>query len=228
MSNSLTIKLTSKELLKKTTFSIGLLVFTSLYTIVDSIFVSNFVNTDALAALNIAFPLITITTAIGFMFSSGGGAWIAIKLGEKKIEQASKDFSLIVSFAVAILILISTIVLLNLDAIVRALGAKDSSLFEYARDYLSIVILTSPLFILQIIYQQVLFIDNKGKLAFNLVVISGVANMIFDYIFIVKFGWGIKGLHGELQWAISYGQYMEQSILLRIKEVFILQDLQSI
>lgn len=211
MSNSLTIKLSSKELLKRTTFSIGLLVFTSLYTIVDSIFVSNFVNTDALAALNIAFPLITLTNAIGFMFSSGGCAWISIKLGEKKVEQASKDFSLIVGFAFATLILISALILLNLDAIVRALGAKNYSLFEYARDYLSIVILTSPFFILQIIYQQVLFIDNKGKLAFNLVIISGVANIIFDYIFIVKFGWGIKGAAwgtamGYFIWAI-YGTF---------------------
>ena len=208
MSESLTIKLTKKDLLMKTIFSIGLLVFTSLYTIVDSLFISNYVNTTALAALNLAFPLIVITNAFAFMFSTGGCAWVSIKLGEGKKEQAIKDFSLIVAFAFVFAILLVIIIEVFLNPIVLILGATKET-FNYTKDYLKIVIFMSPFFVLQVIYQMFLFVDNKGKLAFRLVIISGLVNIIFDYIFIRFFNMGVKGAAwgtalGYLVWAV-YG-----------------------
>jgi putative MATE family efflux protein len=208
MTNSLTIKLTSMDLFKKTFFSMGLLVFTSLYTIVDSLFISNYVNTNALAALNLAFPLIILTNAFAFMFSTGGSTWVSIKLGEKEEKQASKDFSLIVLFAFLVSILLAIIIEIYLDPIVHILGATRET-FTYTKQYLRIVILTSPIFILQIIFQGFMFVDNKGRLAFRLVVISGVANIVFDYIFIKIFKMGISGAAwgtaiGYLVWGV-YG-----------------------
>jgi putative MATE family efflux protein len=210
MSDSLTIKLTTKDLFKKTIFSIGLLVFTSLYTIVDSLFISNYINTNALAALNLAFPLITLTSAFAFMFSTGGCAWVSIKLGEREEEKASKDFSLIVVFSFVVSIVLALILELYLDPIVHFLGATEET-FNYTKQYLRITVLTSPIFILQILYQGFLFVDNKGKLAFRLVFISGVVNVIFDYIFIKIFGMGIRGAAwgtalGYLVWGV-YGTY---------------------
>jgi putative MATE family efflux protein len=210
MPNSLTIKLTTKDLLKKTSFSIGLLIFTSLYTIVDSLFISNYVNTNALAALNLAFPLITITSAFGFMFATGGSSWVSIKLGEKKEKQASKDFSLIVAFSFVVSIIIAAIIELYLTPIVHLLGATDET-FNYTRQYLGIIIFMSPIFVLQILYQLFLFVNNKGKIAFRLVVLSGLVNVLFDYLFMKVFGMGIKGAAwgtslGYLVWGV-YGTY---------------------
>lgn len=192
MDNSLIIKLTQKDLLKKTSFSIGLIVFISLYTIVDSLFISNFINTEALASLNLGFPLITITNAFAFMFSTGSSAWISIKLGAGEKKQASKDFSLITLCAFILLIIIATIINFNLNSIVNLLGATKDT-FDYTKDYLKIIMGMSPFFFLQVIYQSILFVDDNGKLAFKMVVFSGLTNIVFDYIFIVVLNMGIKG-----------------------------------
>ena len=193
MGEKLSIELNTTSLLKKTIFSIGLLIFTSLYTIVDSIFVSHFINTTALASINLAFPLFCLLGAFNFMISSGGNAWVSIRLGEGEKEKAKKDFSLIIYFGLALSIVLMLITIPNINFIVRILGANTNELFNYTKDYLIILLLFSPLFLIQVLFQGFLFVDGNGKLALFLTVLSGIANIIFDYLFIVVFDMGIQG-----------------------------------
>ena len=169
------------------------MVFTSFYTVVDSLFITNFVSTTALAAINIGFPIIILLTAIGFMISSGGMAWVSIKLGEGKKEKAIKDFSLIIYFGFFIIVILVAIILPFIDPLIRILGAKDAILFKYTKDYLFLLLIMSPAFILQILFQNFLLVAGKGKLALGLTLSSGVANIVFDYLFIVVLKMGIVG-----------------------------------
>lgn len=193
MSNVLTIKLNSKELLKKVFPSMVLMVIISMYTLIDSLFVSNFVGTSALASLNLAFPLITLISAFGFMLSTGGMAWVAIKIGAGKREKAIKDFSFIVYFGIIATIIIVMLILPFLDILVKLLGAKDLVLFNYTKTYLFWILIFSPFFILQILFQSFLFVDGNGKLAVFLTILSGLTNIFMDYVFIVLLDLGIQG-----------------------------------
>jgi len=169
------------------------MVFTSFYTVVDSLFITNFVGTTALAAINIGFPIIIFLSAIGFMISSGGMAWVSIKLGEGKKEKAIRDFSLIIYFGFFITIVFVAIVLPFINQLIRMLGAKEEVLFKFTKDYLVLLLLMSPAFILQILFQNFLLVAGKGKLALALTISSGLANIIFDYLFIVVLKMGIVG-----------------------------------
>jgi len=193
MDTSLKIKLSSKNLLLKIWTSVGLMIFTSLYTIVDSLFVSNYINTTALAGINIAFPLITLIDAFIFMMASGGVAWVSIKIGAGEKEKANHDFSLIVYFGLFITIFFVCLALPSLDSLVKFLGAKDPELFGYTKDYLLLILLLDPFFMLQIIFQQFLFVEGKGKFALILTLSSGLTNIFFDYLFIVVLNLGIQG-----------------------------------
>jgi putative MATE family efflux protein len=193
MNDKLTIDLNAKALLSKTIFSIGLLIFTSLYTIVDSIFVSNYINTTALAAINISLPITSVLGAFYFMISSGGNAWVSIRLGMGDKDRANRDFSLIIYFGVLVAVLLELIILPNIDFIVKSLGAQSGDLYTYTKDYLFILTLFTPLFLLQIIFQGFLFVEGNGKLALILTVICGLANVLFDYLFIAILDLGIVG-----------------------------------
>ena len=169
------------------------MVFTSFYTVVDSLFITNFVSTTALAAINISFPIISLLTALGFMLSSGGMAWVSIKLGEGKKDKAIKDFSLIIYFGFFVIAVLVAIILPFIDPLIRMLGAKDAVLFKYTKDYLVLLLIMSPVFILQILFQNFLLVAGKGKLALVLTISSGLANIVFDYLFIVVLKMGIVG-----------------------------------
>lgn len=166
--------------------------FMSLYTIVDGAFVSRFVGTDALSAVNIAYPYINFVLGISIMLGTGGCALVMKKVGEGKNDEAKKDFSLIVSFALIFSIILCFLSMIFIEQILKLLGTTDS-LYQYTKDYLFFAIIFVTPTILKFIVEQFLVAINKSKTALFLSVSGGILNIILDYVFIVLLDFGIKG-----------------------------------
>lgn len=165
--------------------------FMSLYTIVDGAFVSRFVGTDALSAVNIAYPYINFVLGISIMLCAGGCALVMKKVGEGKNDEAKKDFSLIISFALIFSIILCFLSMIFIEQILKLLGTTDS-LYQYAKDYLFFMIIFVIPTILKFIVEQFLVAINKSKTALFLSVSGGILNIILDYVFIVLLDFGIK------------------------------------
>lgn len=134
MENSIAKNFTLPSLIGFTLPTIMMLVFIATYTIVDGIFISRFVGTAALSAINIVFPLINILTGIGIMLGAGGSAIIGRRLGEGKAEEARRDFTLIALFAIGTGVLLSLLCTIFISPLSRFLGA-DAHLLPYCVDY---------------------------------------------------------------------------------------------
>lgn len=172
--------------------SILMMIFLSLYTMLDGAFVSRFVNTDALSAINIVYPYVNFILGISIMLGTGGCALIMKKMGEAKEEEAKSDFSLLILFSFSIGLIISILSLFSIEKIIKFLGSTDI-LYKYCKDYLFyMIVFTIPL-ILKTIFEQFLIAINKSKMALLLTIMGGVLNLILDYVFIVILDFGVKG-----------------------------------
>lgn len=192
MENSLARSFKFSSLIKFTIPSIVMLVFISLYTIVDGVFVSRFVNTDALSAVNIVYPFLNIVIAVAVMLATGGSAVIAKKLGENKSREAKENFTLIVLIGVILGILISLIGFIFSNKILNLLGSTDD-LYKYCIEYFSALLIFAPAFIVNLLFQYLTITAGKPKVGLTLTIIGGLTNMILDYIFIVPMNMGISG-----------------------------------
>lgn len=192
MSNSFGQNYSFARLMKFAFPNIIMMIFLSLYTIVDGIFVSRYAGTIALSAVNIVYPIMCIELAIGIMLASGGSAVVAKRLGEGRKEKACEDFSFIVVVAVVTGIIIAVLTNLYLDEIVVALGASKLQ-FELCKQYAGILAFFAPVYFLQTLFQT--FFVTAGKPVFGLgaMVGAGVTNMVLDYVFIGILQWGIAG-----------------------------------
>ena len=190
--NPLAQKFTAVSLLKFAFPTMITMLFMGLYTIGDTIFVSRFVNTDALSAINMVTPVINIIVGLGTMLATGGSAVIARKMGEGKEREASQDFALIVFCGAALGIWIAVTGVLCMDEIIRGLGAGER-LFPYCRDYLMILLLFTPASILQVLFQNLIVTAGRPGFGMALSLGAGAANVVLDYIFMVPFGMGIRG-----------------------------------
>ena len=166
--------------------------FMSLYTIVDGAFVSRLIGTDALSAINIAYPFINIVLGISIMFGTGGCALVMKKVGEGKNDEAKKDFSLIVYFALIFSIILCVFSILFLEQILKLLGTTNS-LYQYTKDYLFYMIIFVTPTILKFIVEQFLIATNRPKTALFLSVSGGILNIVLDYVFIALLDFGVKG-----------------------------------
>ena len=169
-----------------------MMVVVSLYTIVDGIFIARYVGSNALASINIVSPFYSAILAIGVMLGTGGSAIIAKRMGEGIIERARKNFSMIVLTGFLAGVAISVVGLLFLDPLIYMLGSSDL-LFGYCKDYLQILLIFMPAFILQVMFQTLFVTAGKPKLGLTLIVGAGVLNVLFDYIFIVVMELGVAG-----------------------------------
>ena len=169
-----------------------MMVFLSLYTIIDGIFVSRFVGQSALSAVNINLPLMTLTWGIAIMFATGGSAIVAKKFGEGKATEAKQNFTLIVLFSTITGILLMTLELLFLPMILRVLGATNA-LYDYCYQYGFLLTLFTPFAILKSLFDYFMITANQPKLGLINTLIGGFTNMILDYVFIVTFNLGIAG-----------------------------------
>lgn len=192
MSNSIAKNFKFFSLLRFALPTMVMMIFMSLYSIVDGIFISRLLGTNALSAANIVYPVISIVFAVGIMLSTGGSALIAKKLGEGKEREAREDFSFLtlVSFLFGIAILL--IGNIFIEPIVRALGSTDA-LLPYCVDYLSVSLLLAPAAMLQMMFQTFFVTAGKPLIGLMLTISGGVANMILDYLFMGPFNMGISG-----------------------------------
>lgn len=169
-----------------------MMLFISLYTIVDGIFISRLISTTALSALNIVYPFLNLLQALAIMFATGSSAIISIKIGENKYDEARDIFSTIISIAAFLGIFISIFSYFFINEIILFLGA--TPLFQhYAHQYLKIIILFAPFFILQILFQAFFVVVGKPSIGLKLTIFSGLTNGVLDYIFIKNLNWGMTG-----------------------------------
>lgn len=172
--------------------TVVMMVFMGLYTLVDTIFVAQFVNTDALSAINIVCPVVNLTVGLGTMLATGGNAIVSRKLGAGAGLEAREDFTLLVLAGAGLGVLLLLGGLIWLDPLLSALGAS-TLLFPYCRDYLLVLLLFLPANLLQTLFSNLLVTAGRPGLGFGLSAAAGLANILFDYIFIVPCGLGIQG-----------------------------------
>lgn len=181
-----------KRLLRFTLPSIVMMIFTSIYGVVDGFFVSNFAGKTPFAAVNLIMPFLLILGCVGFMFGSGGGALIAKTLGEGDKEEANELFSLFVYVAFALGLVIAAVSFFALRPVAALLGAEGEML-ENCVIYGRIIILALPAYILQYEFQSFFIVAEKPQLGLLCTVISGVSNMVLDALFMAVFHWGVAG-----------------------------------
>lgn len=172
--------------------SILMMIFMGLYTIVDTIFVARFVNTDALAAINIVCPVINLTVGLAGMLGAGGNAIISRKMGCGRSLEAKQNFTLLLLTGLVLGILLAGMGLLFIDPLLQSLGASDI-LFPYCKDYLTILLLLLPATILQCLFQNLFATAGKPGFGLALSLLAGTANILFDYLFIVVLQMKIAG-----------------------------------
>lgn len=192
MKNSIGKEFNFFSLLKFALPTIIMMIITSLYTIVDSMFVSRYVGTNALSALNIAYPAINIVMAISIMLSTGGSAVIARKMGSGKTKEARKNLSLIYLSGFIVSITIAIIGITFINKLIRLLGASDI-LFDYAKDYLTILLIFAPFLVIQMLCQTFLVVAGNPTLGLTISIVSGIVNCVLDYTFIAVLDLGIVG-----------------------------------
>lgn len=172
--------------------SIIMMIFTSVYGIVDGFFVSNFAGEAAFVAVNFIIPYPLILGAVGFMFGSGGSALIARTLGEGERARANKIFSLIVYASIISGVVIAVAGLLLLRPVAVFLGASGELLTDSLR-YGNIILIAIPAYILQYAFQSLFITAEKPRLALAVTAAAGIANMVLDALFVGAFSWGIEG-----------------------------------
>ncbi len=174
---------TYRRLLRFTLPSIAMMIFTSIYGVVDGYFVSNFAGKTPFSAVNLIMPFIMIVSTVGFMLGTGGTALVSKTLGEQNVERANSLFSLLVYVAFVLGILFSVLGIAFLRPIASFLGAT-GELLDCCVLYGRIVIAAMPFFILQVMFHSFFITAEKPQLGFIVTVASGVANMIGDFVLV--------------------------------------------
>ncbi len=174
---------TYKKLLKFTLPSIIMMIFTSIYGVVDGFFVSNFAGKTAFAAVNFIMPFLMILGAIGFMFGTGGSALVAKTMGEGDDEKANRIFSLLVYISALCGVIITLLGIAFLRPVAAMLGAQGQML-EDCVVYGRVILLAMPAYILQMEFQSFFVTAEKPGIGLIITVASGVANMVLDWLFV--------------------------------------------
>ena len=171
------------RLIRFTLPTIGMMIFTSIYSVVDGFFVSNFAGKTPFAALNLIFPFLMILSTIGFMFGTGGSAIVAKTLGEGDKEKANSYFSLFVYVTFILGIIFAVLGIAFTRPIARLLGASGEML-EDAVVYARIILLALPFNVLQFLFQSFMVTAEKPQLGLTVTVMSGVTNMVLDALLV--------------------------------------------
>ena len=172
--------------------TIVMMVFMSLYTSVDGAFVSRLIGEDALAAVNVVYPVMSVVLALSLMFTSGANAIIARMLGEGQPEKARRFFSLVYIVGTLMGIAATAITLLLMDSLLSLLGATET-LYSYAREYLTVLCLFAPMLFLQVGTQNFFVTEGKPGVGLLVSALGGITNIVLDYVFIAVFHMGIAG-----------------------------------
>ena len=166
--------------------------FTTVYTIVDGIFVSAYVGTNALAAINVVYPLVNILYGIALAFATGGSALAALHIGGKKNDEASRTFSISMTAAIVIGALVSALILFRLPVILQMLGAT-SLLMADCKAYIYWWLFGAPIVVGKEMFTYFIRVDGSPTYSFLTALSGGIFNIVFDYIFIGQLHMGITG-----------------------------------
>ena len=183
---------TYKKLLRFTLPSIVMMVFSSIYGVVDGFFVSNFAGETEFAALNFIYPFIMMLGAFGFMFGTGGSALISKTMGEGDMKRARSLFSLVVYVSIATGVVLSTLGIIFVRPVAMLMGAEGKML-EDCVIYGRIILLALPAFMLQMEFQTFFVMAEKPKLGLYATLVAGIANMVLDVLLVGVLPWGLIG-----------------------------------
>ena len=172
--------------------SIVMLVFTSIYGVVDGFFVSNFVGKTPFAAVNFIMPFLMLLGCVGFLFGTGGGALIAVTLGAGHRQKANRLFSMLVYVSIACGVVLAALGLIFVRPIARLLGAEGQLLEDSVR-YALFILPAIPAYVLQYEFQCLFATAEKPKLGLCVTVAAGLTNMVLDALFVAVLGWGLEG-----------------------------------
>lgn len=181
-----------RKLMRFTLPSIATMIFTSIYSVVDGVFVSNFVGKTPFAAVNLMMPFLYLIGVVGSMLGTGGSALVAKTLGEGDHPKANRIFSMLIVVCFGSGALFGMLGMLFLEPIARFLGA-DAAMMDSCLLYGRIMLLALPFFILEMMFQSFMVTAERPQLGFAFTVISGLLNILMDYLFIVVFGLGLSG-----------------------------------
>ena len=199
--NAFDQKFNIAKLIKFSIPSILMMLILAMYQCVDGLFVSNFVDTNGLGAINIVYPFIFIGLGIALMIGTGGSAIIGKALGEKKQEEANSIFTLLIVFAVLISIITGVLGTIFIEDILLFLGAT-GNYYEMGKLYLQIHFYFIIFYYLQNMFQIFFVTAGRPKLGLIITLIGGVTNIVLDYVFLVVFNFGIEG--AAIATGISY------------------------
>ena len=180
------------KLLRFTLPSICMMVFTSIYGVVDGLFVSNFAGKTPFAAVNLVMPFIMILGGMGFMIGTGGTALVSKLMGEGKKDEANSTFSMMVLFTLLLGIVLSAVGFLTMRPVSYFLGATDAMIDDCVL-YGRIVTGFTFAFMLQNVFQSFFIAAEKPRLGLIVTVAAGVTNLVLDALFIAVFNWGVAG-----------------------------------
>lgn len=192
MAQNMAQHFTFAKLLRFTLPSVGMMVFMSLYVMIDGFFVSNWCGATALAAVNFAYPIPAILGSLGFMLGTGGNAIVASTLGAGDRKLANERFSMLVFAALAGGIAFAILGTATLRPLLAALSASGQML-EDGIVYGSILVMSVPFTILQYLFQELMMTAGKPDMAFGVTVVAGVVNIVLDAVLIVGAGLGVAG-----------------------------------
>ena len=192
MTVSLSDHFTYQKLLRFVAPSILMMIITSIYSIVDGFFVSNFVGKNSFAALNLIFPVIMALAAVGFMIGTGGSALIAKTLGEGKPREANKIFSMLVIVLAAGGAILSGVCIVFLRPISFAVGATDLTIDDCVL-YGRVLLAALPFFMLQNSFQSFLATAEKPHFGLRVTVFAGLTNMVLDFLLVYVFPFDLLG-----------------------------------
>lgn len=219
-------------MLKFTAPTIIMMMFMSLYVMVDGAFVSRYVGETALSALNIVYPVPSIILAFSIMIASGGSAIIAKNMGENDLKKARENFTFFVLFGIFTGVLISVLGMYFIQPLLKLLQATDST-YDYCDRYLSVILSSAPLSVLQVLFQYYFVTAGKPHLGLGITILGGVSNIVLDYVFIgplnmnvfgaalaTMIGYSIPALFG-----LAYFLFVRNGTLYFVKPIFRGKDL---
>lgn len=181
--------------------SIIMMVFVSVYGIVDGFFVSNYVGAIPFAALNLIYPMVMILGSVGFMLGTGGNAVVAQALGEGDKQKANRVFSMLVYTTVLLGVALAAIGIAVVRPVAKLFAtsetemsaAEKAELIEYCVSYARVVLLALPAFMLQNAFQGFFVTAEKPRLGLYVTMAAGCGNILFDALFVAVFHWGLVG-----------------------------------
>ncbi len=182
-----------KKLLRFVFPSVAMMVFGSIYGIVDGLFVSNIVGKTPFAALNLIYPFIAVLSAFGFMIGAGGNAIVSKTLGEGNKEKANQYFSMLIYVSLVLGIAIAVLGIATVRPVSILLGAEGEEMIENCVIYGSIIFAGIPFFMLQNAFQIFFITAERPHYGFYTTVAAGCGNMVLDFLFMAVFEWGIAG-----------------------------------